>query len=439
MEKLLRIAHRISFLLFLSIFSLSVTDCADKCEETNHFVYYEPVYSTWAEIKAAVAVTEPRQLSNIGRIYFKDGILFINESGKGIHIIDNKNPSAPVPLHFLGIPGNYDLAIRGNTLYADSYVDLVAFDVSDLNNIKEVNRIERLFNNYSTMGMLVSSDRGILTEWKKNERVTVNETGCNAVYQPWGGMYYRGGVALNDAMFSSSQKASIAPAPNSGSQTGIGGSMARFTINGDFLYGLDGVNLDIVDVSQQTKPVAKNEIPLSWDVETLFPYNNKLFVGSQTGMYIFDLITPTQPAFISFYSHVRSCDPVVVEGDYAYVTLRSGSTCRGFTNQLEVIDITNLKSPTVVKIYPMTNPFGLGIDRGTLFICDGNDGLKVYNATDVNAISQNQLAHYKNINAFDVIPFQNVAMMIGKDGLYQYDYSDIKNIKLISQLPIVRQ
>lgn len=425
-------------LIFLFIFSLTFIGCSDKCEETNHFVYYEPVYSTWAEIKAAVAVTEPRQLSNIGRIYFKDGILFINESGKGIHIIDNNNPSSPVPLHFLNIPGNYDLAIRGQTLYADSYVDLVAFDISDLNNIKEVNRIERLFNNYSTMGMLVSSDRGILTEWKKNERVTVNEADCNLIYQPWGGINYQEGIALRSDMAGLfSVKTAFAPA--SGSQTGIGGSMARFTINGDFLYGLDGVNLDIVDVSQQTKPVAKNEIPLAWDVETLFPYNDKLFVGSQTGMYIFDLIKPTQPALISLYSHVRSCDPVVVEGDYAYVTLRSGSTCQGFINQLEVIDITNLKSPTVVKIYPMTNPFGLGIDRGTLFICDGNDGLKVYNATDVNAISQNQLAHYKNINAFDVIPFQNVAMMIGKDGLYQYDYSDIKNIKLISQLPIVRQ
>lgn len=87
----------------------------------------------------------------------------------------------------------------------------------------------------------------------------------------------------------------------------------------------------------------------------------------------------------------------------------------------------------------MTNPHGLGIDQGTLFICDGTDGLKVFDATNVSAISTNQLAHYKEINAFDVIPFQHVAMVIGKDGLYQYDYSDIKNIKLISKLPIVNQ
>ena len=322
---------RFPFILFLFVFAFSFTGCSDKCEETNHFVYYEPIYATWAEIKAAVAITEPKPLSEIGRIYFKDGILFINEAGNGIHIIDNKNPANPTPLHFLNIPGNYDLAIRGNTLYADSYVDLVAFDIADLTKIHEINRIEKLFNNYTTMGMMVSSDKGILTEWKKIERVTVNETSCNAMYQPWGGFYHRNGIAMSesgDANFS----AKTAFAPSAASQAGVGGSMARFTINGDFLYGLDGSNLDVVDVSNQAMPVAKNEIPLSWDVETLFPTNNKLFVGSRTGMYIFDLQEPTKPTLLSHYAHVRSCDPVVVEGNYAYVTLRSGSVCAGFTS-----------------------------------------------------------------------------------------------------------
>lgn len=437
MEKQTTISQRLSFFIFLFLLGFSFTDCADKCEETNYFVYYEPAYSTSAEIKAAVKVGESIPLSDIGRIYFKDGILYINESGKGIHIIDNKNPASPIPLRFLAIPGNYDLAIRGNTLYADSYVDLVAFDISDLSNIREVNRIERLFNNYTTMGMMVSSDKGILTEWKKVEQVSVNQTECNAIYQPWGGIYYDRGVAmLSSTAQSFNSKTAFAP---TASQTGIGGSMARFTINGDFLYGLDGSNLDVVDVSQQSQPVAKNEMQLSWDIETLFPHKNNLFVGSRTGMYILDLNIPTQPTIISQYTHLRSCDPVVVEDDYAYVTLRSGSACEGFTNQLEVIDISNLKMPTVIKTYQMTNPHGLGIDQGTLFICDGTDGLKVYDASNVSAISANQLAHYKEINAFDVIPFQQVAMVIGKDGLYQYDYSDIKNIKLISQLPIVNQ
>jgi hypothetical protein len=286
--------------------------------------------------------------------------------------------------------------------------------------------------------MLVSSEKGILTDWKKVESVSVNQTECNAIFQPWGGLFIDSGIAMSADM-ASSFSAKTAFAPSGGSESGIGGSMARFTINGDFLYGLDGANLDVVDVSQQTQPTAKSEVALTWDAETLFPHKNNLFVGTRSGMYILDLQIPTQPTVISRYSHVRSCDPVIVEDDYAYVTLRSGSACEGFTNQLEVIDISNLKSPQLVKTYTMMNPHGLGMDQGTLFICDGADGLKVYDATDIQKISDNLLAHYKNINAVDVIPFQQVAMVIGKDGLYQYDYSDIKNIKLISQLPIINQ
>jgi len=429
---------KLAFVLVLFAFVAILASCSDKCEETRNLVYYEPVYSTPAQIKAAVTLQVPQEMSQIGKIYFKDGYLFINEIGEGIHIIDNRTPANPKNLSFLKIPGNYDLAIRGNTLYADSYIDLVAFDISDLATIKEVNRIEGLFNNYMTMGFVVSSEQGVLTDWKKVESVNVQESDCRTIYQPWSGIYYNDGIALTTSASSSFNKQS-AFAPTPSSKAGIGGSMARFTIAGDHLYALDGANLDIVNVSVETKPEPRKEFQLAWDTETLFPYTDKLFVGSRSGMYILDLATPEAPTLISQYQHVRSCDPVVVEGDFAFVTLRSGSTCEGFTNQLEVIDLTNLKNPQQVAVYPMTNPHGLGIDQGTLFICDGPDGLKAYDATNVKAISQNQLAHYKNIQALDVIPFQQVAMVIGQDGLYQYDYSDLKNIKLLSQMPIVKQ
>ncbi len=84
----------------------------------------------------------------------------------------------------------------------------------------------------------------------------------------------------------------------------------------------------------------------------------------------------------------------------------------------------------------MTNPHGLGIDNTTLFICDGNDGLKAFNAADINTIDKNLLAHYKDINARDVIPYNDILIMIGEDGLFQYDYSDPNNMKLLSTIAI---
>jgi hypothetical protein len=85
----------------------------------------------------------------------------------------------------------------------------------------------------------------------------------------------------------------------------------------------------------------------------------------------------------------------------------------------------------------MTNPHGLGIDNSTLFICDGDDGLKAFNASDINTIDKNLLAHYKDINAYDVIPFNNTLIMIGADGIFQYDYTNPKDIKLLSTIAVL--
>ena len=78
---------------------------------------------------------EPQPINSVGKIYYKDGFMYVNEPGEGIHIIDNHNPSQPMPIKFLKIPGNFDLAIKGNTFYADSFVDLVALDISDVNQL----------------------------------------------------------------------------------------------------------------------------------------------------------------------------------------------------------------------------------------------------------------------------------------------------------------
>lgn len=407
--------------------------CEDKYEVEQKYSYFEPIYTTTAEIRASVGVVAPQEIKEAGKIYIKDNWLFVNEVGKGIHVIDNSNPKAPVIKNFLNIPGNYDLAVKGNILYADSYIDLLAIDISDKSNIKIVKRLEGIFSVYNRMGSGIDPEKGIITSWKEKENVTVT-TSRNQV-QPWGGFWMRSDLVA----FSQVSSMKTASVPGNPATTGIGGSMARFTIEGDYLYMLDAGNVHSVSIETLENPIAKSKNMIAWDIETIFPHEGKLFFGAQSGMYIFGLDDPEKPTQISRYAHVRSCDPVVVEGDLAYVTLRSGTTCQGFTNQLEVIDIKDLTNPVLLKIYPMTNPHGLGIDNKNLFICDGDDGLKIYDATDHLKISDNQLAHYKNINTYDVIPYNNFAIMTGKDGIYQFDYSNPKDIKLLSKVTISNQ
>jgi len=435
-----RIHASLYALLFLTgLLGLSVLleGCTDKCDVTYRYTYFEPVYMSMEEIRTMAEVTVPQPMEQVGKIYYKDGILFINEPGKGIHLVDNHDPAQPRPLKFLQIPGNYDLAIRGNTLYADSYVDLVAFDVSNLEGIREVARLENIFNHYVVLGSFQNNDERVLTDFVQKSNVEIVESECGASVRPWGGILYDEGIALRyESLANFSAQAAIAPGQGSGS--GVGGSMARFTINGTHLYLLNGADLQSINVSTPNAPIEGTRTTIGWDIETIFPYKQYLFIGSSSGMHIIDVSDRDAPVRLSTYAHVRSCDPVVVDDQYAYVTLRSGTMCQGFTNQLEVIDISNLAAPELLATYPMTNPHGLGLDGKLLFVCDGNDGLKAFDASDVYAINQRKLAHYKGIHAYDVIPFNDVLIMIGADGLFQYDYSDPKAIRLLSTLPLRR-
>jgi len=422
--------YALLFLTGLLGLSVLLEGCTDSCDVTHEYTYFKPVYTSLEEVRSGVEIIDPQPVTAVGKIYFKDGWLFVNEPGKGIHIIDNQDPAHPVIKRFLKVPGSVDLAVKGNSLYVDSYLDLVVFDVSNMDAIKEVNRLKNVFSNYSTYGFYLDVERGLITEWKEDKEVKVYKSECNTPTQDWGGIYYAEGIAFRSDMMS----AAITPGP--GSNPGVGGSMARFTISENHLYTLDGGDVQTIDVTSEASPSLVGRTPISWDMETIFPYGDNLFIGSRTGMHILDITNPASPTKISTYQHVRVCDPVVVQDDLAYVTLRSGTECEGFTNQLEVINIENLHNPQLIKSYPMTNPHGLGIDQSTLFVCDGDDGLKVFNASDINEIDKNKLAHYKDINAFDVIPFNNVLMMIGKDGIFQYDYSNPSAIKFLSKIAI---
>ena len=429
-----KIVYPLLFILLVLGISLSLEGCED-CQMKSTYIYYEPVYTPLEEVRAAVQLESPRAIASPGRLYFKDGYLFINEVGKGLHIIDNRDPSAPVNLKFLAIPGNYDLAIQGNTLYADSYIDLVSFDISDLQQIKEVDRQLGAFKSYNLFDYFQPEACCVITDLVEKENVS--ELPCEVQFQPWGGVFFREGIALTaDGAKNFSAPQALAPG---GMNTGIGGSLARFTIVNHYLYMLDGGEIQTADISLENSPELLNRTYVSWDIETIFPHGTNLFIGSRSGMHIYDLTDPSQPAPVSVYSHVVSCDPVIVDDQYAFVTLRSEglNRCQNAVNQLEIIDISSLQSPTLVKTYPMVNPHGLGKDGSTLFICDGEAGLKVYNAENVMTLDQNLLYQFKNLDALDVIPFQSVLMLIGVDGIYQYDYSDPNNMKLLSILNIV--
>lgn len=124
------------------------TECATYSEDGSCEEYKKPatpVYMAYQQLRDSFAVESPRPPDQLGRVYLYQNFIFLNERNLGLHVIDNSDPEAPVNIGFLRIPGNTEVAIRNNYLYADSYVDLITLDLNDPNNIQLISRQEDIF------------------------------------------------------------------------------------------------------------------------------------------------------------------------------------------------------------------------------------------------------------------------------------------------------
>ncbi len=208
------------------------------------------------------------------------------------------------------------------------------------------------------------------------------------------------------------------------SSTSKGGSTARFAIKENTLYIVDDNNLNVFDISNDSMVEKVNEISLGWGVETIFPFEDRLFLGTQSGMMIYDVSSDKQPQFISNYEHIVSCDPVVTDGNFAYLTLRTGSNCGRPVNELHVIDLANIFNPQFFTSISMENPKGLALNGNSLYVCD--DGIKIFDVSDVNNIYQTD--HIQNIPANDIIYHNNQLLVTADDGFYQFNAPDLSHL-----------
>jgi hypothetical protein len=401
----------------------------DSC--TRRYVYWEPVYRTKDEVRANIKNNSVREIERPGKIYIRGNYIFLNEIDRGIHIIDNSNKAAPRNIAFIDIPGNLDMAVKGNILYADFYTDLVAIDITNPEQIVVKKFTESVFPERYYGNGFSQNPAMIIQDWVRKDTIVSAYCGGN------GGLFdgLFGGLKSSDVFMSNpAVQSGNATAAGGGSPFGVGGSMARFTIVNNYLYAVTESALNVVSIVNGADPTFSNRVQIGWGIETLYPFNNRLFIGSTSGMFIYDITNPTTPVKLGNFTHATSCDPVIADNNNAFVTLRSGTPCRGFTNQLDVLDITNLSSPTLVKTYQMNNPHGLAKDGNTLIICDGSEGLKFYNASDVRNLLLQK--HITGLNTYDVIAISGWALVVAKDGLYQYDDPSLSNVNLLSKMNV---
>jgi hypothetical protein len=419
-------------LLFLLSISLLVA-----CDDIGKEMYQvnEPVMMSESEFRSSVKVTtRGKQITNYGKICFYNGYLFISKPGEGIHIIDNRNPSKPANVGFVELTGNADIAIKNDLLYADAVMDLVWFDITNPAKPELKGRLEDAFpetfppayNEYGCDYSNVYDDngqkKGVLVGWKLARREKP------ADYYPTASPSWE--FVYSDATSGSNK-----------STAGINGSMSRFALYDKYMYSVLNYQMQIFDLSG-AKPVKVSDDYDNYigNVETIFYYKDCMFLGMPTGMSIYSLEDPLKPRRRSTITHVLGCDPVVVDNDLAYVTVHSGNFCGQNNDELFIVDVKDVDHPRQLVSYTMTNPKGLGIDseKKVLFLCD--DGLKIFKiGGDPQQLVSNQINHIEGMDGYDLIPYDNVVMMIADDGLYQYDYSNLKAIKRLSVIPVKKE
>lgn len=322
----------------------------------------------------------PRGLVDPVNMSIKDGVLYVSDRATGVHVYDVVDPATPS--HRLTIPLKYNrgTAVKDDILYANDRGSLLAI------------RIE------------------------------------GDTYEVVNTIYHEPSEPLNDVVidrrrdsgfYCACMTADEVVAPQSSPSTGS--SFATFAVIDDYLYYVDHSTLVTADISQADDPKPISRTLIGWGVETLYPTQAYLFVGGQRGMYIFNRSDPAAPRLVGKMEHFRACDPVVVSGSIAYVTLRGGNRCGQTRDVLLCVDIEDPTAPELLSEKPMDTPYGLSFDDHWLYVSTGPSG---YTLLDVSAPADpSRVKSWSEWPTKDFIWESDVLYALGFDGLVIFDVS----------------
>ncbi len=406
---------------------LGMSSCSqDECRETYSYSVLTPVYMSYEDLRLSVASENPHFIENPGKISYQNDMLFINEIDKGIHVFDNSNPSQPNYITFLNIPGNIDFSLQANTLYADSFIDLVSIDITDIYNVSVVSRQENVFpyRSYNHIADIqleddIDPEKGVITEFIVTEKEAI--VSCN---DP---VLYSGGGMVDPWI----EDPGSANNGNYYSSAGVASSLSRFALYGNHLYTIATNGNVKVWTTGLAAMEELNEVFVADGIETLFTFvQNKtplLFGGSSDGLHILSIENEENPHLLNLISDITVCNPLALDNQYLYYSIRTDDQleCKNFTNEVKVLDWSNISEESEVCSIELNRPYGLTVHESFLYICDGGDGLRIYDSPIVQ--NQIELGTFNNIQFKDVISLKESIMLVNESGLFQYNYNKASN------------
>ncbi|SMF14576.1 LVIVD repeat-containing protein [Alteromonadaceae bacterium Bs31] len=411
-------------LLFLSalLFYGPAQTSSPYCETV-----YDIEYLSWEEFRTPVKAESVMPFKKIGNMLLKDDLLILSEPNKGIHLVNNSDPQAPEKISFLSVYAADQVAMSGDILYTRSYVDLIAIDISDPNNAAETGRLKNLFPTPLT----TLDDPEKYFFGARDPKLGVVKDFEIVSQQCRGGNY--SGNDTSGGCGSSGGGSTATPAQDNTATPAVKqGSLANMIIVDDYLYVISYDEVKTVSLADPSAPELVNTTAVNnWAMETLYYHNNALYIGTSVGVEILDITTRNSPQVAGTFSHQWSCDPIVVQGEVAYSTLR-GRGCGGAQNQLDILDVSDIYAPQLITSVEMSEPYGLAIDGNLLLVADGYSGLKRLNVADpANPIFMQGLGNY---TLRDIIAVDGHAILQGVNSVIQVDYSDEESITVVSVL-----
>ncbi len=403
--------NTICIVLLTSIVFFSCTNDTGDVEVT--YLEAKAIYGSMDDIRSIPINEGPRSIENPGKIFLGNNFVLIGEEGHGIHVVSNQNRANPISEAFINIPGNKEYFVSGNYLYAESYYDLLKIDISNPSQAilksRSKNAIQDEFINDKGETLIGFNYQEKTETFDENDDFMKEVLVDQLVYLDF----------ANNVIPKSSVPSSFA-----GNSAQSIGTINRITKSNDHIYVVSNSNMIIIkDGEDGLSSNVERLINIKEEMETVFPHQNNLFVGSKTSMSIFDISNGSQPVELYEFEHATSCDPVLPYNDVAYVTLRTAdfSECPGNINALLAIDITDLSNPIQIDEKQLASPYGMSIINNHLYVGNGESGLSVFDVTDPQ--KPTLVSTNADIVAYDIIadPTNSAYIFVaGDNGMNQY-------------------
>jgi hypothetical protein len=214
------------------------------------------------------------------------------------------------------------------------------------------------------------------------------------------------------------------------------GSLTRIVTVGNYLYVVDNSNLKTINATNPTSLVVTDSKPIGFQIQTIFYNNGQLYVGAANNLYVYSTANPAVPSFTSSIDYtpvIDGRDPVIAFDSVVYSTIIFGNN----NGLLRVINNKTINMPVLRTTIPLSEPRGMDYVDSTLYVCNGNSGLALfnikqpYNPVFIKAIDKtntyNAITNSTASKYMDVLAIRPSMFCYINGGVVQYNIADARN------------